>query len=92
MLQEALKEVLGEHVHQSGSYVDSERLRFDFTHFKPLSVEEIEKVESIVNEKVMEAMPVTTAVMSIDEAKKSGAVALFDDKYKDEVRLYLLET
>lgn len=87
MLQEALKEVLGEHVHQSGSYVDPERLRFDFAHFKPMTEEESQKVESIVNSKVMEAMPVTTAVMSIEEAKKSGAVALFDDKYKDEVRV-----
>ena len=87
MLQEALKEVLGSHVHQSGSYVDDERLRFDFTHFAPMSKEEIERAEDIVNAKVMEAIPVTTEVMSIDKAKESGAVALFDDKYKDEVRV-----
>ncbi|MBK1813772.1 alanine--tRNA ligase [Clostridium sp. YIM B02505] len=87
MLHEALREVLGEHVNQSGSYVDSERLRFDFTHFSALSAEELDKVETMVNEKVMEAYSVCTDVMTIDQAKNSGAMALFDDKYSDEVRV-----
>lgn len=87
MLQEALKEVLGDHVHQSGSYVDEERLRFDFTHFSQLTLEELKKVELLVNEKIMEAYNVNTDVMSINEAKECGAIALFDDKYKDEVRV-----
>ncbi len=87
MLHEALREVLGEHVNQSGSYVDSERLRFDFTHFSALSAEELDKVETLVNEKIMEAYSVCTDIMTIDEAKNSGAMALFDDKYSDEVRV-----
>ncbi|WP_392486464.1 alanine--tRNA ligase [Haloimpatiens sp. FM7315] len=87
MLHEALREVLGEHVHQSGSFVDADKLRFDFTHFSALSEEELRKVEKIVNEKVMKAMEVNTEVMSIDEAKAKGAMALFDDKYSKEVRV-----
>lgn len=87
MLQEALKEVLGNHVHQSGSYVDGERLRFDFAHFAAVSEEELKRVEQIVNENIMKVLNVKTDVMSIEEAKKTGAVALFDDKYKEEVRV-----
>jgi len=87
MLHEALKEVLGDHVHQSGSYVDGERLRFDFAHFTAMNEEEIKRVENIVNKEIMNAYSVNTAVMTIDEAKQSGAIALFDDKYKDEVRV-----
>lgn len=87
MLHEALKEVLGEHVNQAGSYVDDERLRFDFTHFTALSEEEIKKVESMLNEEIMRVYNVNTNVMSIEEAKESGAVALFDDKYKEDVRV-----
>ena len=87
MLHEALKEVLGSHVNQSGSYVNEERLRFDFTHFSPVTASEIEKIEILVNDKIMEAYNVNTDVMSIEEAKSSGAIALFDDKYKDEVRV-----
>ena len=87
MLQEALREVIGNHVHQSGSFVDNERLRFDFTHFSAVSKEEIEKIENIVNEKIMEVISVKTDIMSITEAKQSGAMALFDDKYSDEVRV-----
>jgi alanyl-tRNA synthetase len=87
MLQSALKLVLGSHVHQSGSYVDEDKLRFDFTHFSALSDEEITKVESIVNENIMRVYSVDTKVMSIDEAKQSGAVALFDEKYGDNVRV-----
>ena len=87
MLQEALIEVLGDHVHQAGSYVDDERLRFDFAHFKALTLEEIDKVEKIVNEQIMDVYKVNTDVLAIDEARKSGAKALFDDKYGDKVRV-----
>ncbi|WP_138203200.1 alanine--tRNA ligase [Haloimpatiens lingqiaonensis] len=87
MLHEALREVLGEHVHQSGSYVDEGRFRFDFTHFSALTEEEIKKVENLVNEKIMKAMSVNTEVMNLDEAKEKGATALFDDKYSEEVRV-----
>ena len=87
MLQEALKEVLGSHVNQAGSYVDDERLRFDFSHFQGLSEEEIQKTENIVNEKIMEVYKVTTDLMSLEDAKKTGAMALFDDKYGDKVRV-----
>ncbi|MNM41469.1 Alanine--tRNA ligase [compost metagenome] len=87
MLHEALREILGEHVSQSGSYVDAERLRFDFTHFQGLTREELDKVEDLVNEKIMEVFDVDTDVMTMDEAKSSGAMALFDDKYGDNVRV-----
>lgn len=87
MLHEALKLVVGEHVNQAGSYVDEERLRFDFTHFSALTEEELNKVIDLVNEKIMEAYSVDTKEMSIQEAKESGAMALFDDKYKDAVRV-----
>lgn len=87
MLHEALREILGDHVSQSGSYVDAERLRFDFTHFQGLTREELDKVEDLVNEKIMEVFDVDTDVMTMDEAKSSGAMALFDDKYGDKVRV-----
>lgn len=87
LLQKALKEVLGSHVQQAGSYVDENRLRFDFTHFAAMTKEELEKVESIVNEKIEENLPVLTKVMPIEEAKKTGAMALFGEKYGDNVRV-----
>ncbi|MFA9398359.1 MAG: alanine--tRNA ligase [Clostridiaceae bacterium] len=87
MLQKALIEVLGNHIHQSGSYVDQERLRFDFTHFAPITKEEITKIQFIVNKNVMKANDVVTDEMNLEQAKKSGAVALFDNKYKDNVRV-----
>ncbi|MGG7323740.1 alanine--tRNA ligase [Clostridium baratii] len=87
MLHEALKEVVGEHVNQAGSYVDDERLRFDFTHFQGLTEEEIQKTEDLVNEKIMETFNVETNLMTLEEAKAKGAMALFDDKYGDKVRV-----
>jgi len=87
MLQEALKRVLGDHVHQSGSYVDEDRLRFDFTHFSALTEEEIIKVQQIVNDNIMQSYKVETNVMTIKKAKESGAIALFDEKYQEDVRV-----
>ena len=87
ILQSALREVLGEHVAQAGSYVDSERLRFDFTHFEALTSDEISKIENIVNDKIFASLEVSSETMSIDEAKKIGAMALFGEKYGDKVRV-----
>ena len=87
LLQKALREVLGTHVEQAGSYQDGERTRFDFSHFSAMTPDEIAKVEAIVNEKIAEAIPVETAVMSVDEAKKTGAMALFGEKYGEKVRV-----
>ena len=87
LLQKALKLVLGEHVEQAGSYVDAERLRFDFTHFQAMTKEEIAKVESIVNEQIANALDVVTKEMTLEEAKKTGAMALFGEKYGDTVRV-----
>ena len=87
LLQAALREVLGSHVSQAGSYNCPDYARFDFTHFEKVSEEDIEKIERIINNKICEAIPVTTEVMTIDEAKNSGAIALFDEKYGEEVRV-----
>ncbi|AWI03898.1 alanine--tRNA ligase [Clostridium drakei] len=87
LLNEALRKVLGDHVHQSGSYVDAERLRFDFNHFEAPSHEELKRVEALVNDEVVKVLNVETQVMSLKEAKETGAIALFDNKYKDEVRV-----
>lgn len=87
LLQAALIEVLGSHVKQAGSHVDSERLRFDFTHMKGLSSDELSRVESIVNEKIKEELPVTATQMNMDQAIKAGALALFGEKYGDDVRV-----
>jgi alanyl-tRNA synthetase len=87
LLQKALREVLGTHVEQAGSYQDSERTRFDFSHFAALTPEELQKVETIVNEKIAEHIPVVTDIMTVDEAKKTGAMALFGEKYGETVRV-----
>ena len=87
LLQAALKEVLGEHVKQSGSLVNPERLRFDFTHFSRISAEELNQVEERVNAMIRANVPVETRVLPIDEAMKTGATAVFDEKYGDTVRV-----
>ncbi len=87
LLQAALQQVLGNHVEQQGSYQDSSRTRFDFSHSQAMTREEIEKVEAIVNEKIAEGLAVNTDVMSIEDAKKSGAMALFGEKYGETVRV-----
>ena len=87
LLQAALQEVLGDQVHQQGSYQDSERTRFDFSYGQAVTKEELAKVEQIVNEKIAEDLQVTTQIMSVEEAKKTGAMALFGEKYGDEVRV-----
>ncbi len=87
LLQKALRMVLGSHVEQSGSYNDGERLRFDFSHFSAMTAEELVKVEQIVNEKIAENIPVVTEVLTLEEAKKTGAMALFGEKYGEKVRV-----
>ena len=87
LLQKALREVLGTHVEQAGTNQDGERTRIDFSHFAAMTPEELEKVEKIVNDKIAEAIPVRTDVMTVDEAKKTGAMALFGEKYGETVRV-----
>ena len=87
LLQQALRDVLGDHVEQAGSLVDKDHLRFDFTHFQAVTKEELEKVEKIVNEKINDEIPVKTEVLTIEEARKTGARALFDEKYGEKVRV-----
>lgn len=87
LLHKALREILGNHVEQGGSLVDAHRLRFDFTHFQSLTGEEIRMVEDLVNQEIKAALPVVTEVMDVESAKKSGAMALFGEKYHGDVRV-----
>ena len=87
LLQKALREVLGTHVEQAGSYQDATRTRFDFTHYQAMTKEELQKVEDLVNEKIEEGLEVRTDIMSLEDAKKTGAMALFGEKYGEKVRV-----
>ena len=87
LLHEALKRVLGDHVHQAGSLVEPDRLRFDFTHFEAITAEQLAQIDAIVNDAVLEGYPIVTEVLPIGEAKKKGAVAMFGEKYGDVVRV-----
>lgn len=87
LLDAALKKVLGDHVHQAGSLVEPDRLRFDFTHFEAISPEELRQVEELVNDAILEGYPVVTEILAIEEAKKKGAVAMFGEKYGETVRV-----
>ncbi|BCK81420.1 alanine--tRNA ligase [Vescimonas coprocola] len=87
LLDAALKKVLGDHVHQAGSLVEPDRLRFDFTHFEAISPEELRQVEELVNDAILEGYPVVTEALPIEEAKKKGAVAMFGEKYGETVRV-----
>ena len=87
LLDAALKKVLGDHVHQAGSLVEPDRLRFDFTHFEAITPEQLSQVEWMVNDAILEGYPVVTEVLPIEEAKKKGAVAMFGEKYGESVRV-----
>jgi alanyl-tRNA synthetase len=87
LLDAALRKVLGDHVHQAGSLVEPDRLRFDFTHFNAITAEELDQVSRLVNDEILEGLPVVTRVMPIEEAQKLGATALFGEKYGKVVRV-----
>ena len=87
LLQAALKRTLGDHVHQAGSYVSDEYMRFDFTHFQKVSSEELKAIEGWMNEQIYAKLPLQTTIMDLEDAKASGATALFNEKYDDQVRV-----
>ena len=88
LLHQALRQVLGKHVEQKGSNITPERLRFDFTHPAPMSEEEVRRVEAIVNEQIQADLPVSFQTMTLEQARASGAIALFGDKYEELVKVY----
>jgi alanyl-tRNA synthetase len=90
LLQAVLREVLGDHVHQAGSLVSPERLRFDFTHFAAMGKEELDRVEALVNQKIRENLEVNTKIMNVEEALQTGAMALFGEKYGEKVRVVMV--
>jgi alanyl-tRNA synthetase len=90
LLHKALRIVLGDHVAQKGSNITAERMRFDFSHNAPMTAEEIQRVQDIVNEQIKRNLPVSMAVMSLDEAKAGGAIALFGEKYESQVKVYTM--
>ncbi|MBQ7889259.1 MAG: alanine--tRNA ligase [Erysipelotrichaceae bacterium] len=87
LLQSALREIIGDHIHQAGSYAGDTYGRFDFTHFEKVTEEQLHQIEERVNQMIMESNPVVTQVLSIEDAKNTGAIALFDEKYGDSVRV-----
>ena len=87
LLDAALKKVLGDHVHQAGSLVEPDRIRFDFTHFEAITPEQLSEIDRLVNDAILEGLPVVTEVLPIEEAKRKGAVAMFGEKYGDVVRV-----
>jgi alanyl-tRNA synthetase len=90
LLHKALRMVLGDHVAQKGSNITSERLRFDFSHPEPMTDEQVKKVEAIVNEQIARKLPVSFEIMTLEEARSSGAIALFGDKYEEKVKVYTM--
>ncbi|MDR0877000.1 MAG: alanine--tRNA ligase [Treponema sp.] len=90
LLQRALRIVLGDHIAQKGSNITAERMRFDLSHGAPMTAEEIKMVEDIVNEQIQKDLPVTMVIMGLDEAKNSGATALFGEKYESQVKVYTI--
>jgi alanyl-tRNA synthetase len=91
LLHQALKDVVGDHVNQAGSLVESDHLRFDFTHLEPVTEDQLEEIETIINEKIWKAIPVQTIETDMDHAKEMGAVALFGEKYGDKVRVVSID-
>ena len=87
LLDAALQRILGEHVHQAGSLVEPDRLRFDFTHFNAISADELNEISRLVNDEILEGLPVATQVLPVEEAKKLGATAIFGEKYGKTVRV-----